>query len=55
MRLDKYINRFLRWYLTKTGRTCEHCWLYEPDKKRCQIFNCCWHPTDFCMRWGKKD
>jgi hypothetical protein len=53
--MQAYINKFLRWFLVKTGRTCEHCCLYEHENNKCQIFNCCYFPTDFCMRWIRKD
>ena len=53
--MQAYINKFIRWLLIKTGRTCEHCCWYDTECKKCRIFNCCWHPNDFCMRWFKKD
>lgn len=54
MKIDMYINRFLRWYLKKTHRNCAHCAVYDAENKKCKIFNCSWFSTDFCTRWCKE-
>lgn len=53
--MQAFINKFIRCFLKKTKRTCEHCAVYDAKNKNCQIFNCCYFPTDFCMRWIKRD
>ncbi len=55
MKIDAYINAFLRWCLNKTHRNCGGCALYDEENRKCKIFNCSWSPSDFCTRWIKKE
>lgn len=54
MKIDAYINSFLRWYLTKTRRVCGNCEFYDAENNKCKFFNCCWSPNDFCTKWWKR-
>ena len=53
--MDKYINRFLVWFIKTTKRNCGHCACWEQEDGQCGVFKTTlFDEKSFCTRWIKR-